>query len=165
MSETFKCPSCSAPLEFQGKPLQKCLHCGSSVIVPSDVMRHSNVFGAAGALDFGDASALTGNAVKIAEIQRLIQSKQKIYAIKLFRETFGVGLKEAKDAVDAMESGEGIDISAMQIKAAKSTATAQNLAFGKKSGGGGGSILKTAIIIILLIAAIIGAVIYFANNS
>lgn len=66
-------------------------------------------------MDFGDLSALTGKALKIAEIQRLIQRGNKIQAIKVFRETFGVGLKEAKDAVDAMEAGRSIDLSGMQI--------------------------------------------------
>src|SRR5215218_8191879 len=116
MAESFRCPSCAAPLEFEGKPMQKCRFCGSNVIVPSGVIQSSNVFGGAGNLDFGDLSSLTGKALKIAEMQRLIQSGQKIYAIKLFRETFGVGLKEAKDAVDAMEEGKSIDISGMLVK-------------------------------------------------
>jgi len=95
--------------------MQKCRFCGGNVIVPADVVRNSQAFGGAGNLDFGDLSALTGKALKIAEIQRLIQQNQKIYAIKLFRETFGVGLKEAKDAVDAMEEGRSLDLSGMQI--------------------------------------------------
>lgn len=95
--------------------MQKCRFCGGNVIVPADVVRGSQFFGGAGNLDFGDLSALTGKALKIAEIQRLIQSGQKIYAIKLFRETFGVGLKEAKDAVDAMEEGRSIDLSGMRV--------------------------------------------------
>jgi len=96
--------------------MQKCRFCGCNAIVPSNVIQSSNVFGGAGNIDFGDLSALTGKALKIGEIQRLIQSGQKIYAIKLFRETFGVGLKEAKDAVDAMEEGKSIDISGMQVQ-------------------------------------------------
>ncbi|HEY8559717.1 MAG TPA: ribosomal protein L7/L12 [Pyrinomonadaceae bacterium] len=115
MTESFRCPSCSAPLEFEGVPVQKCRFCGSSVIVPASVMQSANVFGGAGRLDFGDLSALTGKALKIAEIQRLIQSGQKIYAVKLFRETFGVGLREAKEAVDAMEEGRSIDLSGMRV--------------------------------------------------
>ena len=37
------------------------------------------------------------------ELKELIFSGQKIAAIKLYREKTGLGLKEAKDAVDAME--------------------------------------------------------------
>src|ERR1043165_7629696 len=122
MAESFRCPSCSAPLEFEGKPMQKCKFCGSNVIVPSNVIQGSQVFGGAGNIDFGDLSSLTGKALKIAEIQRLLQGRNKIQAIKVFRETFETGLKEAKDAVEAMERGEGIDISGMQVRAANAQA-------------------------------------------
>src|SRR6185436_19086798 len=54
---------------------------------------------------FGDIGQLAGKAQKIQEIMRLIQANQQIEAIKLYRETFGVGLKEAKDAVDAIAAG------------------------------------------------------------
>ena len=36
------------------------------------------------------------------EVKRLVQQGQKIQAIKLYREKTGLGLKEAKDAVDAL---------------------------------------------------------------
>src|SRR5579859_4805950 len=37
------------------------------------------------------------------EIQAELQAGNKIMAIKLYRERYNVGLKEAKDAIDAME--------------------------------------------------------------
>jgi len=170
MAESFKCPSCSAPLEFEGKPMQKCRFCASNVIVPSSVIQSSSVFGGAGNIDFGDLSSLTGKALKIGEIQRLIQSGQKIYAIKLFRETFGVGLKEAKDAVDAMEAGKSIDISGMQIQTANIQtgfqSNAQNLAVAKKIGYTvGGSILGTVFLTMVLIIGIIAVAFYMISNS
>ena len=91
MTESFRCPSCSAPLEFEGKMMQKCKFCNSSVIVPSGVIQNSSSFGSFGEINFGDLSSLTGKALKIAEIQKLLQSGNKIGAIKVFRETFGVG--------------------------------------------------------------------------
>ena len=36
-------------------------------------------------------------------IREMVLSGRKINAIKLYRELYGVGLREAKDAVDAME--------------------------------------------------------------
>jgi hypothetical protein len=170
MAESFRCPSCSAPLEFEGKPVQKCRFCGSSVIVPANVLQSSHVFGGAGNLDFGDLSSLTGKALKIAEIQRLIQTGNKIYAIKLFRETFGGGLKEAKDAVDAMEEGKSIDLSGMQLQSSPTRidlrSNPQNLAAAKKIGVAvGGSILGTVFItFILIIGAIIG-VFYLVSRT
>ncbi len=38
----------------------------------------------------------------MAEVERLVHEKQLIMAIKVYRELTGVGLKEAKDAVEAI---------------------------------------------------------------
>jgi hypothetical protein len=157
-------------LEFEGKPMQKCRFCGSNVIVPSDVVRSSHVFGGVGNIDFGDLSSLTGKALKIAEIQRLLQGGNKIQAIKVFRETFGVGLKEAKDAVEAMERGESIDISGMQVQTSNARANIfsnrQNIETAKKIGYTvGGSILGTVIITMLLIVAAIIGVFYLVSST
>jgi ribosomal protein L7/L12 len=42
------------------------------------------------------------------QIKELIVREQKIAAIKLYREATGVGLKEAKDAIEAIERGEPV---------------------------------------------------------
>jgi streptogramin lyase len=161
MAETFKCPSCAAPLEFEGKPMQKCPFCGSSVIVPSEMFyppagRHPNV----------DFASLTGRALKIAEIQREIQRGNKINAIKIFRETFGTGLKEAKDAVEAMERGESVDISGMQVQSLDLRANPETLEAVKKAGFAiGGSILGTVLLVTLIIVGMIVAIFYFTFSS
>ena len=46
------------------------------------------------------------------QIRELIAKGNKIAAIKLYRETTNVGLKEAKDAVEAMERGEAVNFPA-----------------------------------------------------
>ena len=146
--------------------MQKCRFCQSNVIVPASVMQSSNDFGGAGSLDFGDLSALTGKALQVAEIQKLIQSNQKIYAIKLFRETFEVGLKEAKDAVDAMEAGKSIDISGMKIQSANLRANPNVIKIDGKVGKAvGGSILVTFIVVGLLILGVIAAAFYLISSS
>ena len=38
------------------------------------------------------------------DVQRLVSEGHKIAAIKVYREVHGVGLKEAKEAVDAMNT-------------------------------------------------------------
>tara|TARA_R110002096_G_scaffold285473_1_gene479273 strand:- start:655 stop:912 length:258 start_codon:yes stop_codon:yes gene_type:complete len=38
----------------------------------------------------------------LAQLIQLLESGQKIQAIKIYRETTGVGLKEAKEAVEAL---------------------------------------------------------------
>ena len=56
---------------------------------------------------------LTPDAAKtrLGIILHQLQTGNKILAIKTFREEFGTGLREAKDAVEAMERGENIRVS------------------------------------------------------
>ena len=51
-------------------------------------------------------SGLTPDHVQ--KIHEYIHNQQLIYAIKLYREATGVGLAEAKDAVEAMARGEAV---------------------------------------------------------
>ena len=103
MPKLFNCAACSAPLEFEGTPLQKCGYCGASVIVPGEMFYQNDS-------RFAPPGKFGGRAEKIAEVQRLIRSGKKIEAIKAFRETFDTSLKAAKDAVEALERGEGYDM-------------------------------------------------------
>jgi ribosomal protein L7/L12 len=52
----------------------------------------------------------SGQLDALAEIGALIARGRKIEAIKTYRETFGVGLKEAKEAVEALERGESVQM-------------------------------------------------------
>jgi DNA-binding beta-propeller fold protein YncE len=165
MSQVFKCASCAAPLEYEGKAMQKCSFCGSTVIVPSALSFGSPaVFGSAG--PFGDAPALTGKAMKLAEITSLIAKGRKIDAIKEFRETFGTGLKEAKDAVEAMERGEGVDLSAMDARppapASQISRPTPHRGIGKAVGG---TILVVTILALLIGAAAIAGTYFFVRSE
>lgn len=48
-------------------------------------------------------SSITSSTTSDSDILVLLQRGQKIEAIKIYRERYNVGLKEAKDAVEAME--------------------------------------------------------------
>lgn len=50
------------------------------------------------------AAAFASSAEAMDEIKRLLRSGNKIEAIRVHREAFNTGLKDAKDAVDAIES-------------------------------------------------------------
>jgi hypothetical protein len=52
-----------------------------------------------------DLNSIVGQAARIKEVVELVRAGKKIEAIKLYREITGVGLKESKDAVDAIEAG------------------------------------------------------------
>lgn len=58
----------------------------------------------------GTASVIDGDqrSAAVGEVKRLLREGNKIAAIKVFREAFGVGLKEAKDAVEDIETGRPI---------------------------------------------------------
>jgi hypothetical protein len=126
------------------------------------VIAPTELFYASGALPFGDFSSLTGKALRVAEIDQLVHDGKKIEAIKLFRETFGVGLSEAKEAVERMERGESVDISGMRVGSSR-VASAEDIATVKKIGLTiGGSVLATILISLLIVGGVTVAIIYFA---
>jgi ribosomal protein L7/L12 len=54
--------------------------------------------------------------LRMAEIQKELQAGRKIQAIAMFRETFGTGLRESKEAVEALERGQTVDLSRSALK-------------------------------------------------
>jgi hypothetical protein len=141
--------------------MQKCRYCGSTVIAPTELF-----YGRGSSPDF-DVASLAGKAKKLAEINQLIHNGNKIEAIKLFRETFGVGLAEAKNAVDRMERGESVDISGMRVQTARTIhASPEQIDAVKKIGFTiGGSILATVVLSLLVIGGVMIAVFYFAWSA
>mgnify|MGYP000091253334 CR=1 FL=1 len=110
-SQTFSCPKCGAPQNYQGgsAPTIQCPYCETTLIVPEALRTPSPNFAAFNPLE------ITREAAKLAEIKKLADSGKKIEAIKLYRETFGVGLKEAKDAVEAIERGQNVQVAQISI--------------------------------------------------
>lgn len=106
MLQVIKCPSCAAPLECDGDAFEKCDFCGSQIAVNQNNVFSENSFGFDGLLK---------NAHKLKEILHLARNGNKIHAIKMYRETFGVGLKEAKDAVERLESGQSVSFQNVQF--------------------------------------------------
>lgn len=76
------------------------------------VERMESGYGPVMASGFSDEAALAGAQAATGgmsgdalreEVERLLRQKQKIKAIKVYREQTGLGLREAKDAVDRLE--------------------------------------------------------------
>ena len=112
MLQVIKCPSCAAPLECDGDPIEKCDFCGSRIAVNQNNLFSENSFGFDGLLK---------NAHKLKEILRLARGGNKIEAIKIYRETFGTSLAEAKNAVDKLESGQSISFQNIQFQTGNSS--------------------------------------------
>jgi ribosomal protein L7/L12 len=105
VAQTFRCPSCDGSLDYDGfSTIIRCSFCNSSVIVPESLRGLPGSAGVTAGMDLSQATAL-------AEIVQLAkQPNKKIQAIKLYRETFDVGLAEAKEAVELLAAGKSVAI-------------------------------------------------------
>ena len=108
MSIPFKCTSCGGPLEYEegGALTVRCPFCGNSIIVPEELRPRPAAHPSGGGGFFDGLFRLQERAANLQEIARLARGGNKIEAIKLYREMFGVGLAEAKLAVERMAAGE-----------------------------------------------------------
>ncbi|HYR10985.1 MAG TPA: hypothetical protein VEQ60_24610 [Longimicrobium sp.] len=96
MPAALRCPTCSAPLDIppEHATVTRCTYCGAGVLLTE---RGGSVQAAAQHERHADA---------IAEVLRQLRAGSKIGAIKEYRERFGVGLAEAKYAVERLEAGQ-----------------------------------------------------------
>jgi hypothetical protein len=109
-----------------------------------------------------DLTSLSGTALRIGEVQRLIDAGDKLAAIKLFRKSFGVGLAEAKEAVEAMARGEGFDLSRMRVGGRQVIVGPEAADAVRKVGFAvGGSIIATIAVVSIFIVGITEAIIAF----
>jgi ribosomal protein L7/L12 len=119
MPQTFTCPACGAPLQLDrdGDATVRCNHCGSTVIVPEQ-LRGPAQAAAPPALRPRDWSLaeMLQQAGQFGEVARLVQAGQKIEAIKLYRTLTGVGLKEAKDAIEQLEAGQVVSVGQLIVQ-------------------------------------------------
>lgn len=159
MLQIIKCPSCSAPLEFDGDAIETCDFCGSRVLMTPDVssVRNENSFG------FG---ALLNQAQKLKEVLNLARAGNKIQAIKLYREITNVGLAEAKDAVERLERGESVNFKNVNFQSYEPAAVKVNTeAVVKTAKVVGGSFVAATVITIILIFGVTLAVIWLVTSA
>jgi ribosomal protein L7/L12 len=82
-----------------------------------------------GGLVTPENTPLTPHGAQMQAIHQALQADNKIEAIRLFREMTGVGLKEAKEAIEQMQANQAVDFSAfattsMSVSASGSTSEA-----------------------------------------
>jgi sugar lactone lactonase YvrE/DNA-directed RNA polymerase subunit RPC12/RpoP len=96
MPTPLRCPTCSAPLDLPSEHAStlRCPYCGASVLLSE---RSGQVQAAASHDQHSDA---------IADVLRHLRAGSKIGAVKAYRDHFGTGLKESKDAVERLEAGQ-----------------------------------------------------------
>lgn len=120
-AKSFDCPNCGSALDYQGgdEDIIQCDYCDSSIIVPKELRNHDELFQG----KFQNLDWLTNNADEMADLGRLVGTGRKIEAIKQYRQIFGVGLKETKDAVDKMMRGESIVVTHSSVETSSPTPT------------------------------------------
>jgi ribosomal protein L7/L12 len=106
------CPNCGAPVNFAGGSHATCSFCRSQLYLSSDGVK------AESALNDLLENQPGARGVDVDHIRQLVQDGKKIDAIKFVREQTGLGLKEAKDAVEAIERGESPDLRPVAAAAA-----------------------------------------------
>lgn len=102
MANTFNCPSCGAPLELTGYgELIRCPYCNNNVIVPPELRGKKS-----SQRTQTEPSEAKIPEDQLAEIKQLLREGNKIGAIKIYRLATNAGLKEAKDAVEAIQAAD-----------------------------------------------------------
>ncbi|RPH58015.1 MAG: zinc-ribbon domain-containing protein, partial [Chloroflexi bacterium] len=114
------CPNCGAPIDSGERA---CPYCGAAIKasapVPPQIQLDRDLFS-------GNIGLNANDSDEFREVREQIARGNKIEAIKIYREKTGVGLKEAKDAVEALEAGSPVVVSQA------------NLASGAAQGGAAG---------------------------
>jgi len=115
MVATFNCPACGGPLVSprEAELTIRCPYCHNTVIVP-DELRGGLRLGEAASIDALPQSGkpvlpTLDPATVETEILALLSAGQKINAIKVYRQATRAGLKQAKEAVEAIEAGGTLD--------------------------------------------------------
>jgi DNA-binding beta-propeller fold protein YncE/DNA-directed RNA polymerase subunit RPC12/RpoP len=125
MSQTFNCPNCGAPLDYQGSdPIIRCPYCSSSVIVPENLRSRPHFsskpdnFTLSG---FGDMGGLVSQARRIKQVKDLAEAGEMDKAVTLYREITGADEFSARQSVGTLASGQPITFSGMPAVSMMST--------------------------------------------
>jgi ribosomal protein L7/L12 len=110
MPDALSCPSCGAPLEVRpGVTALQCPFCQSSVRVPENAAGTPAVMA-----DLPDGLDMQ-SLLRLKEVRDLARAGNTIAAIQLYRQITNVGLKEAKEAVEAMASGQPVVLTSSNV--------------------------------------------------
>ena len=156
--ETFNCPNCGAPLDYTsgGAPTIRCPFCNNSVIVPAELRDHTT----------GTDGAVTLQPGQLRDIADLVRAGNKIGAIKLYRAAFNVGLKEAKDAVEALADGRPVQISSARFgsPSAFNSSSVTSIGVERQAGSNRQSIVLAIVGLTVVLCIVLAIVIPFIGD-
>jgi ribosomal protein L7/L12/uncharacterized protein YbaR (Trm112 family) len=117
MAETFTCPACGGPLWYTRETgiTIRCPYCHNTVIVPDELRGGLKVEGTTTTSELPEPLVTALPPIDPQQVEKdireLLAARQKIMAIKVYRQVTGAGLKQAKEAVEAIEAGGTLDAS------------------------------------------------------
>jgi len=165
--ESFKCPSCGAPIEIRGagERTVKCPFCGEPAPVPENLLSPNGGQATGGVFEMPQMGSL-GAAVEMAQVMKQIKLGNKIEAIKVYRQMFPVSLQVAKTQVEAIErsmagAGSGQPMM-MNMNFAQATAIPVSSPVTTRSSNAG---CIVTIFILVLTLGILGAVFFSVNQQ
>ena len=126
MPQSFSCPNCSAPLDVEGdgSATLRCPYCNTSVIIPDELrVRKPGTRTISSTYSTFNPQDQANLDEKLISIREKALAGDTIEAIRLLRQTFVVGLSKARQLVDAMQHGEDIDVSHLQLLSLGQTST------------------------------------------
>ncbi len=128
MSQTFSCPTCGAPLDYDpgDDPVVRCPYCNASVVVPEELRIKGPSKPAEDATQVSSGRNALDEALRVKQVAELARSGNKIEAIKRYREITGASLSEAKEAVEAIQSGRPVTISHTNLQTSAAVSPAES---------------------------------------
>ncbi|MCZ2126288.1 MAG: 6-bladed beta-propeller [Anaerolineales bacterium] len=160
MTQTFNCPNCGAPLDYQGNdPIIRCPYCQTSVIVPDNLRARPNFspdshqFAVGGSNNLAD---LIGQAKKLSEAKKFAQAGETEKAVSAYREATGADEAAAHLAVGKLAAGMPIRLNATSSNIDFSSAppiqigTNVSMSSNAKPARKGGCLIPIVAIIILI---------------
>lgn len=137
MPKNFQCPTCAAPLVFEGKMLVDCKYCGGRIIAPADLanneeVAHQRKLDAVNSIintflsNAGTDSSVSSYVIDLRSSSKRaqqnldcavseLQNGQMENAVGVFTQTFGVESQDAQKIVEAIGHGKGFDASFLQL--------------------------------------------------
>ncbi len=118
MPQSFNCPNCSAPLDLagDGSTTLRCPYCNTSVIIPDELrLGKPGVKSSLPNLNTYNTPYQIDIPERLKSIRKLAVAGDKIEAIKLLRGTYVIGLTDAEELVEAMQRGEQVDVSHLEV--------------------------------------------------